>query len=79
MFGYPGEQAVLDRVPFGRAGRVVSDRGGDAKWVAQLSLDFSLPGPGTQPLLPPESASTRSLDAFPSRRDPARFHQVAME
>src|SRR5882724_7894295 len=29
------------------AGWVVSDCGGDAKRVAQLSLDFSLPGPGT--------------------------------
>ena len=34
------------RVPFGRASRVVSDCSSDAKWVAQLSLNFSLPGPG---------------------------------
>src|SRR5207248_11449660 len=32
-----------------------------------------------QPLLPPESARTRSLGAWPWRRDPSRFHQVAME
>jgi len=47
VFGDLGEQAVLDGVPFGRACRVVSDCSGDAKWVAQLSLDFSFPGPGT--------------------------------
>ena len=47
VFGDPGEQAVLDGIPFGGAGWVVSDCGGDSGRVAQLSLDFSLPGPGT--------------------------------
>ena len=47
MFGNLGEQAVLNRVPFGRASGVVSDGGGDAEWVAQLSLKFRLPGPGS--------------------------------
>ncbi len=46
MFGDLGEQTVLDGIPFGRPSRIVSDCSGDAKWVAQLSLDFSLPGPG---------------------------------
>ena len=47
MFGDFGEEAVLNRVPFGRSGWVVSDCSGDTKRVAQLSLDFSFPGPGT--------------------------------
>ena len=38
---------MFDGVPFGCAGRIVSDRSRDAKWIAQLSLNFSLPGPGT--------------------------------
>src|SRR5260370_10262141 len=46
VFGSLGEQTVLDRVPFGRASRVVSDCSRDAKWVAQLSLNFGLPSPG---------------------------------
>jgi len=47
VFGYLGEQTMLDRVPFGRAGRVVSDCRRDAEWIAQLSLKLSLPGPGS--------------------------------
>src|SRR5258708_29911516 len=46
VFGNLREQTVLDRVPFGRASRVVSDCSRDAKWVAQLSLNFGLPSPG---------------------------------
>src|SRR5260370_7628040 len=46
VFGNLREQRVLDRVPFGRASRVVSDCSRDAKWVAQLSLNFGLPSPG---------------------------------
>src|SRR5450755_4803282 len=42
-----GEQTVLDGIPFGSASRVVSDGSCDAKRIAQLSLDFGLPGPST--------------------------------
>src|ERR1700681_626225 len=37
---------MLDGIPFGSARRVVGDGSCDAKWGAQLSLDFGLPGPG---------------------------------
>jgi hypothetical protein len=51
-FGSPvpgdfGKQAMLDGVPFGGAGRVVSDGNCDAEGIAQLSLDFGFPGPGS--------------------------------
>jgi hypothetical protein len=36
---------VLDWIPFGSTGGIVRDGGGDAKRVAQLSLDFGFPGP----------------------------------
>src|SRR5438132_346107 len=42
-----GEQSVLDGIPFGGAGRVVSDGDGDAKGIADLSLKFDLPSPGS--------------------------------
>jgi len=47
VLGDLGEQTMLDGIPFGGAGRVVSDRNSDTECVAQLSLDFSLPGPGS--------------------------------
>ena len=47
VLGDLGEQAVLDGIPLGGAGRVVSDGNGEAEGIAQLSLDFGLPGPGS--------------------------------
>src|SRR6202140_4880599 len=47
VFGNLREQTVLDRVPFGCAGRIMSDCSRDAEWVAEPSLHFSLPGPGS--------------------------------
>ena len=38
---------MLDGIPFGGAGGIVSDRDGEAEWIAQLRLKFGLPGPGT--------------------------------
>src|ERR1700683_4821479 len=38
---------MLDRIPFGGACGIVSDRNTEAECIAQLSLDFDLPGPGT--------------------------------
>ena len=52
VLGDLGEQAMLDGIPFGGAGEIVSDRNGEAEWMAQLSLDFGLPGPGTAPVAP---------------------------
>src|SRR5260370_1887060 len=46
VLGDLGEQTMLDGIPFGGAGRVVSDRSGEAEGIAHLSLDFGLPGPG---------------------------------
>jgi len=46
VFGDLGEQTMLDGIPFGRAGRVVSDRNGDAECIAHVCLDFGFPGPG---------------------------------
>jgi hypothetical protein len=51
-FGRPvlrnlGEQAVLDGIPLGGAGRVVSDGGDNAEGITYLSLKFDLPGPGS--------------------------------
>ena len=45
MFGDLGKQAVLDGIPFGSPGGIMRDRSGDAKRVAQPSLDFGFPGP----------------------------------
>ena len=47
VFGDLGEQTMLDGIPFGGAGRVVSDRSSDAECIAQLSLDLGFPGPGS--------------------------------
>jgi len=38
---------MLDGIPFGGAGGIVSDGNGEAEGIAQLSLDFGLPGPGS--------------------------------
>ena len=38
---------MLDRIPFGGAGRVVSDRNRDAERIAQVRLDFVFPVPGS--------------------------------
>src|SRR6266508_5727429 len=38
---------MFDGIPLGCTGWVMSDGNGDAECVAQLSLDFSLPGPGS--------------------------------
>jgi len=47
VLGDFGEQAMLDGIPFGGAGRVMSDRDGEPEGIAQLGLDFDLPGPGS--------------------------------
>jgi len=47
VLGDLGEQTMLDGIPFGGAGGIVSDGHGEAEGIAQLSLDFGLPGPGT--------------------------------
>ena len=38
------EQAVLDRIPFGGTGRVVTKRDAQAQAITQLTLDLLLPG-----------------------------------
>src|SRR6266850_5278891 len=47
VFGDFGEQAVLDGIPFGSAGGVVSNGYGEPKAVAELALKFGFPGAGT--------------------------------
>ena len=47
VFGDLGEQAVLDGVPFGGAGGVMSNGDREAKTVAELALQFGLPSTGT--------------------------------
>jgi hypothetical protein len=47
VFGDLGEQPVLDGIPFGSAGRIVSDGDREAEAIAQLTLEFDLPGPGS--------------------------------
>ena len=47
VFGDLGEQPVLDGIPFGSTGRIVSDGDCEAEAIAQLSLEFDLPGPGS--------------------------------
>jgi len=39
------EQSMFDGIPFGSAGGVVGDGDGETEGVAELSLEFSLPGP----------------------------------
>ena len=46
VFGDLGEQAVLDGIPLGGTGRIMSNGGGNAEPIAYLCLDFRLPGPG---------------------------------
>ena len=60
---------MLDGIPFGSSRRVVSDSSGDAKWIAQLSLDFGLPGPGTAPVA---AARVRQNQNFGSMAMPTR-------
>ena len=45
VFGDLGKQPVLDGIPLGGAGGVMSDGDGDAECIAHLCLDFGLPGP----------------------------------
>ena len=45
VFGDLREQTVLDGIPFGSTGGIMRDGSGDAKWVAQLDLDFGFPSP----------------------------------
>jgi len=47
VLGDFGEQAVLDGIPFGSAGGVVSNGHCEPKAVAELALQFDLPGSGT--------------------------------
>ena len=47
---------MLDGVPFGGAGGVMSNGDREAKTVAELALQFGLPSTGTATLLPPVSA-----------------------
>ena len=42
-----GEQAVLEGIPFGSAGGVMSNDDGEPKTVAELALKFGFPGAGT--------------------------------
>jgi hypothetical protein len=56
VFGDFGEQAVLNRIPFGSAGGVMSNGDCESKTVAELDLQFGLPSAVRQLLLPPVSA-----------------------
>jgi len=47
VFGDFGEQAVLDGIPFGSAGGVMSNGYGEPKVVAELVLKFGFPSAGT--------------------------------
>ena len=47
VFGDFGEQAVLDGIPFGSAGGVMSNGYGEPKAVAELALKLGFPGAST--------------------------------
>ena len=47
VFGDFGEQAVLDGIPFGSAGGVMSNGDGEPKAVAELTLKLGFPGAST--------------------------------
>ena len=47
VFGDFGEQSVLDGIPFGSAGGVMSNGYGEPEAVAELGLKFGLPGAST--------------------------------
>jgi hypothetical protein len=47
VLGDFGEQPVLDGIPFGSPGRIMSNGYGEPKAVAEMSLQFSFPGAGT--------------------------------
>ncbi len=69
---------MFDGIPLGGTGWVMSDRNGDMEWVAQLTLNFRLPGPGSTTVaasgvrqkqqLGSPAPATRSL-AFPPSGD----------
>jgi hypothetical protein len=65
MLGNLGEQAVLDGIPLGGAGRVVSNGDGKAEGITYLPLEFNLQAQEVQLLLPPESTRTKSLGVRP--------------
>src|SRR6266566_5897567 len=60
---------MLDGIPFGSSRRVVSDGGGDTEGVAQLGLDFGLPGPGSATVA---ATRVRQNQEFGSTTMPAR-------
>ena len=47
VFRNLGEQAVLDGIPFGSAGGVMSNGDGEPKTVAEVALKFGFPGAGS--------------------------------
>ena len=47
VLGDFGEQPVLDGIPFGSPGRVMSYGYGEPKTVAELALQFGFPSTGT--------------------------------
>ncbi len=47
VFGDFGKEAVLDGIPFGSAGGIVSNGHSEPKAVAELGLKFGFPGAGT--------------------------------
>jgi hypothetical protein len=79
VFGDLGEQTMLDGIPFGGAGRVVSDRNGESEGIAQPSLDFGFPGPGSATVTAARVRQNQKLGNASPATQPSRFHQVAME
>src|SRR5215831_2723165 len=61
VFGDLGEQAMLDGIPFGGTGGVVSDGNGEAEGVAQLPLDFRFPNPGSATVAAPGVGQKQKL------------------
>jgi hypothetical protein len=64
-FGRPvsrnlGEEAMLDRIPFGSTGGIVGHGHGEGKGVGQLGLEFGFPGVAAGALWPTSCSRTRA-------------------
>jgi len=79
VLGDLGEEAVLDGIPFGSAGRVMSDRNDESECIAQPSLEFGFPDPGSATVAATRVGQNQKLGNTAQRHEPSRFHQVAME
>jgi len=74
VFADLAEEAVLDGIPLGSAGRLMADGNGEPQRSANGVLKRFPPGAGRGPLLPPPSARMNSSRAVGYRWHPSFTH-----